>query len=92
MAEPSLKDPVHDRRIDYIEIASTNIAATKRFYIAAFGWRFTDHGPDYTSFDDGRMRKRLIEVRPDDGTERVVTTSDWTKVGPIAWLPSTIPT
>jgi predicted enzyme related to lactoylglutathione lyase len=44
-----------DRRIDYIEIASTDIAATKRFYEGAFGWKFTDYGPDYTSFEDGRI-------------------------------------
>ena len=45
----------HDRRIDYIEIACTDIAATKRFYEGAFGWTFTDYGPDYTSFEDGRL-------------------------------------
>lgn len=44
-----------DRRIDYIELPATNIAATKRFYVDAFGWKFTDYGPDYTSFEDGRL-------------------------------------
>jgi uncharacterized protein len=44
-----------DRRIDYIELPATDIAATKRFYIDAFGWKFTDYGPDYTSFEDGRL-------------------------------------
>jgi uncharacterized protein len=45
----------HDRRIDYIEMPATNIAATKKFYTDAFGWKFTDYGPDYTSFADGRL-------------------------------------
>lgn len=45
----------HDHRIDYIEMPATNIAATKKFYIDAFGWKFTDYGPDYTSFADGRL-------------------------------------
>jgi uncharacterized protein len=45
----------HDRRIDYIEMPATDIAATKRFYGAVFGWKFTDYGPDYTSFEDGRL-------------------------------------
>ncbi len=45
----------NDRRIDYIEMAATDIAATKRFYADAFGWKFTDYGPDYTSFEDGRL-------------------------------------
>ena len=44
-----------DRRIDYIELPATDIAATKRFYVDAFGWKFTDYGPDYTSFEDGRL-------------------------------------
>lgn len=44
-----------DRRIDYIELPATDIAATKRFYADVFGWKFTDYGPDYTSFEDGRL-------------------------------------
>ena len=45
----------HDRRIDYIEMPATDIAGTRRFYAEAFGWKFTDYGPDYTSFEDGRI-------------------------------------
>lgn len=44
-----------DRRVDYIEFLTTNIEATKTFYSEVFGWDFKDHGPDYTSFSDGRM-------------------------------------
>ena len=44
-----------DRRIDYIEWPATELATTKRFYSEAFGWTFTDYGPEYTSFDDGRL-------------------------------------
>ena len=44
-----------DRRIDYIEFLTTNIEETKRFYSEVFGWEFTDYGPDYTSFTDGRL-------------------------------------
>jgi uncharacterized protein len=55
MSEHPLHDAQHDRRIDYIEIAATNLADTKRFYSDAFGWKFTDYGPDYTSFVDGRL-------------------------------------
>ena len=45
----------HDKRIDYIEFPATNVAGTKRFYERVFGWAFTDYGPDYTSFADGRL-------------------------------------
>jgi predicted enzyme related to lactoylglutathione lyase len=42
-------------RIDYIELAARDIAAIKRFYENVFGWKFEDYGPDYTSFNDGRL-------------------------------------
>jgi predicted enzyme related to lactoylglutathione lyase len=45
----------HDLQIDYIEFPATDIEATKRFYQQAFGWKFQDYGPDYTSFLDGRL-------------------------------------
>jgi len=41
--------------MDYIEFPATNIEETKRFYSGVFGWHFTDYGPDYTSFSDGRL-------------------------------------
>ena len=55
MADQPLQSAEHDRRIDYIELPATNVEKTKRFYIDAFGWKFTDYGPDYTSFEDGRI-------------------------------------
>ena len=44
-----------DRRIDYIEFPSTNVAQTKQFYHEVFGWKFKDYGPEYASFHDGRL-------------------------------------
>ncbi len=52
----------HDRRIDYIEFPATDIQATKRFYEQVFSWEFTDYGPDYTSFADGRLTGGLRKV------------------------------
>ncbi|MGE0354150.1 MAG: VOC family protein [Gemmatimonadales bacterium] len=45
----------NDRRIDYIELNVADIARAKAFYGGAFGWTFTDYGPDYCSFADGRL-------------------------------------
>ncbi|GJQ30939.1 MAG: bleomycin resistance protein [Phycisphaerae bacterium] len=45
----------HDRRIDYIELPSNDLARSKAFYAGVFGWTFTDYGPDYTCFHDGRL-------------------------------------
>jgi len=59
-AEPSKGDELmnqaeQDRRVDYIEFLTTDIEKTKEFYSTVFGWEFTDYGPEYTSFTDGRM-------------------------------------
>lgn len=35
--------------IDYVEFNVRDLAAAKRFYSAAFGWRFTDYGPGYAA-------------------------------------------
>ncbi len=41
--------------IDYIEFAVTDMAESQQFYGAAFGWTFTDYGPDYAGIQgDGR--------------------------------------
>lgn len=45
----------HDRRVDYVEFGSTDLAETKKFYSQVFGWEFTDYGPEYTAFNDGRL-------------------------------------
>lgn len=33
--------------IDYIEISVNDVAESKAFYAAVFGWAFNDYGPDY---------------------------------------------
>jgi predicted enzyme related to lactoylglutathione lyase len=45
-----------DRRIDYVEFTVSDMARTKAFYAEAFGWTYTDFGPSYTEFTDGRMK------------------------------------
>lgn len=42
--------------IDYIEFGVSNLQQTKAFYGAAFGWTFTDYGPNYCEFTDGRIK------------------------------------
>jgi predicted enzyme related to lactoylglutathione lyase len=44
-----------DRRVDYVEFATTSLEETKKFYSGVFGWEFTDYGPEYTCFKDGRL-------------------------------------
>ena len=45
----------HNFQMDYIEFPATDIEGTKRFYHEVFGWDFSDWGPGYTSFHDGRL-------------------------------------
>ena len=57
--------------VDYVEIPVTDMEASKRFYAAAFGWRFNDYGPDYAGYVDGARGdreagglRRVDEVTP----------------------------
>ena len=39
-------------KLNYVEFPAKDLAATKAFFAAAFGWVFTDYGPEYTAFAD----------------------------------------
>jgi predicted enzyme related to lactoylglutathione lyase len=40
------------RRQDRLRgVPGKNLSQTKAFYAAAFGWTFTDYGPDYIAFE-----------------------------------------
>jgi predicted enzyme related to lactoylglutathione lyase len=41
--------------INYVELPGGDLIATKTFYEAAFGWSFTDYGPDYTAIGDAGL-------------------------------------
>jgi predicted enzyme related to lactoylglutathione lyase len=41
-----MTSPRH-HRIDYIELAATDLERLKTFYADVFGWAFNDYGPDY---------------------------------------------
>lgn len=44
-----------DQKIDYLELPARDLDAVQRFYEGAFGWSFTDYGPEYRAFSDGKM-------------------------------------
>lgn len=48
--------PRTDRCINYVEFNVADITRAKAFYGEAFGWTFTDYGPDYCEFSDGQMK------------------------------------
>jgi uncharacterized protein len=43
--------------LDYVEIAVGDLTRAKDFYAAAFGWAFTDYGPEYAGIQgpDGEV-------------------------------------
>ena len=47
----SLMTRAHEK-LNYVEFAARDLAATKAFFQAAFGWQFVDYGPDYCAFAD----------------------------------------
>lgn len=44
-----------ENRIDYIEIPVSDPAKARTFFEGMFGWEFQEWGPDYLSFNDGRI-------------------------------------
>jgi len=53
--EGAMGQEEHDKRVDYVEFSVTDLEAAKAFYSAVFGWKFQDWGPEYASFEDGRL-------------------------------------
>jgi hypothetical protein len=44
-----------DKKIDYIELPAGDLDTVQSFFEQAFGWSFTDYGPDYRAFTDGKI-------------------------------------
>lgn len=44
-----------EQKIDYLEFPATDFDAVQGFYSSCFGWQFTDYGPDYRAFSDGKL-------------------------------------
>ena len=58
-------------KLNYVEFAATDLAATKAFFEDAFGWSFVDYGPDYIAFTgqglDGGFYRASLKSRTDTG-------------------------
>ncbi len=51
-------------QIDNIEFNVADIGRSKAFYGHVFGWTFTDYGPTYCEFSDGRLTGGLTTGGP----------------------------
>lgn len=66
-------------RVDYVEIPVTDLDKTRAFFEALYGWKFQEWGPDYYSFNDGRLDggfRRSDEPAPSSGVLLVFYTDD----------------
>ena len=57
-------------RIDYVEIPSNDLPATKGFFTELFGWAFVDYGPEYCSFNDGQLEGGFYQTETTASSER----------------------
>lgn len=72
-----MPSPMKNNAIDYVEFVVSDIAKSKDFYGAAFGWTFTDFGPDYCAFSDGQLEGGLTtQGTPNPGGPLVILYSD----------------
>ena len=44
-----------NNQISYIEFKADNLEKIKEFYLNCFHWKFTDYGPEYTSFSESGL-------------------------------------
>ena len=66
-------------RIDYVEIPVTDLTKVQAFFHELFGWEFQAWGPDYSSFNDGRLDgglRRSEEPAPASGVLLVFCSDD----------------
>lgn len=64
---------------NYIELPTTDMAAMKAFYRAAFGWEYVDYGPNYAAITGAGVDGGLdgeADRKPSDQGALVVLYSD----------------
>jgi predicted enzyme related to lactoylglutathione lyase len=63
-------------KINYLEMPSRDLDATKQFFSEAFGWSFVDYGPEYVAIEnaglDGGFFKSDLVATTANGSVLVV--------------------
>ena len=55
-------------KVDYVEWPARDFDAVQAFYAQVFGWTFTDYGPDYRAFTDGRLEGGFYKAEQQSST------------------------
>ena len=63
-------------QVQYIEFLSRDLTRIKEFYKGAFGWQFTDFGPEYTAFTGDYVDGGFTQGEPKPGSILVILYSD----------------
>ena len=63
-------------QVQYLEFLSADINQVKKFYTEAFGWAFTDYGPEYSAFEGDYVDGGFTLGKPVKGSILVVIYSE----------------
>lgn len=67
-------------KIDYVEFPAADFDAIQAFYESAFDWQFTDYGPEYRAFSDGKIaggfRQSELKSTTANGSALVIIFAD----------------
>lgn len=63
-------------KINYVELPSSDLSATKFFFEKAFGWKFEDFGSEYTTFSGAGLNGGFFQsnlcARTESGSALIV--------------------
>ena len=59
-----------ENKIDYVEFPARDIPKAQAFFSELFGWQFENYGPDYCSFNDGRITGGFFTSELNSETEK----------------------
>jgi predicted enzyme related to lactoylglutathione lyase len=57
-------------KMNYVEFPPKDLTATKAFFESAFGWSFTDYGPEYTAFENQGLDGGFFQADLASSTEK----------------------
>lgn len=63
-------------QVQYVEFLSGDLEVVKKFYSEAFGWEFTDYGPEYTAFSGDYVDGGFTKGTPVKGSVLVILYSE----------------
>jgi predicted enzyme related to lactoylglutathione lyase len=76
MATTDPQNKLKNEQVQYIEFLTNEIQKAKTFYTNAFGWTFTDYGPEYTAFEGDYVDGGFTLGKPVNGTILIVLYSE----------------